>query len=76
MYRRAHATPLARIVSRKALASGMRQDWRTNTCRLVADAASIRIDAGSVRHDRDFCAGPERPVHSESGKNRVLTHGG
>ncbi len=34
------------------------KDWRTNKCRLVVDAASIRTDAGSVGHDSYFCAGP------------------
>ena len=33
------------------------KDCRTNKCRLVVDAASIRTDAGSVGHDSYFCAG-------------------
>ena len=35
------------------------KDWPTNKCPLVADAASIRTDAGSVGHDRYCCDGPQ-----------------
>jgi argininosuccinate lyase len=35
------------------------QDRHVNQCPLVADAASIRTDAGSVGHDSNSCAGPQ-----------------
>ena len=35
------------------------KDRRINKCPIVADAASIRTDAGSVGHDSYFCASPK-----------------
>ena len=35
------------------------KDRRINKCRLMADAARIRTDAGSVGHDNYSCAGPK-----------------
>ena len=37
------------------------KDRRINKCPIVADAASIRTDAGSVGHDSYFCASPKNP---------------
>ena len=34
------------------------KDRRINKCPIVADAASIRTDAGSVSHDSYCCADP------------------
>ena len=44
-----------------AFLSGGRKDGRNNNCPIVADAASIRADAGSVGHDSYCCADPKAP---------------
>ncbi len=41
-----------------AIARAVPQDRHVNQCPLVADAASIRTDAGGVGHGRDSCASP------------------
>ena len=45
--------------TRGLTAHGSHKDRRSNNCRIVADAASIRTDAGSVGHDSDCCADPK-----------------
>ncbi len=44
---------------RHAISGPTTKDRRNNNCPIVADAASIRTDAGSVGHDSDFCASPQ-----------------
>ena len=52
------------------------KDRRINKCLLVADAASIRTDAGSVGHNSYSCAGPKVYFAGPRGQVGCLTAAG
>ena len=50
-----------------------RNDRRSNNCRYVEDAASIRVNAGSVGYDSYCCCGPNDRQLAGRGSCRTAT---